>query len=286
MPKTEFVILYPPGDIRTRVGNYVALAYNIYWGLILVNKAKKISELDGRKFLQESFEVEQDVLKVQLALSAKSITHDSTMGSVTESHFLSVLRRYLPKRYTVDIGIVIDSTGKTSDQIDIIIYDNQYTPVLLDQEAHRYIPAEAVYAIFESKPTINKAYLEYASDKAASVRVLARTSIPIDYAAGTYPAKPVFPIIAGIIASTIDWADGFGTSFINIHKKLKMNGEIDCGLAVSGHCFDTFGEDGTVQICPNNHALIYFLFRLLQKLQSLGTVPAIDWNVYANILSE
>jgi hypothetical protein len=32
-------------------------------------------------------------------------------------------------------------------------------------------------------------------------------------------------------------------------------------------------------------ALIYFLFRLLGKLQSLGTVTAIDWSAYAAIVT-
>ena len=148
----------------------------------MANKAKNISKINGKVFLQDSFAVEQEILKVQLKLSSTSITHDGTMGAVTESHFISVLRRYLPKRYKIDTGIAIDSTGNTSDQIDIIIYDNQYTPVLLDQHAHRYIPSEAIYAIFESKPEINKQYLEYAANKAASVRKLIRTSIPIAHA--------------------------------------------------------------------------------------------------------
>ena len=54
------------------------------------------------------------------------------------------LRKYLPNRYAVAQGIVVDSNGATSDQIDIIIFDPQYTPTLLDQQSHRFVPAEAV----------------------------------------------------------------------------------------------------------------------------------------------
>jgi len=93
---------------------------------------------------------------------------------------------YLPKRYAADSAIVIDSTGRTSDQMDVVIYDPQYTPTLLDQHDHKYIPAEAVYAVMEVKPTVNKSYLDYAGKKAASVRRLKRTSIPIPHAGGTY----------------------------------------------------------------------------------------------------
>ena len=238
---------------------------------------------DGKEFLQNSLSIEQKLLQIKLELSSQSITHAGTMGAVNEEHFVNVLRKYLPNRYAVDTGIIIDSTGSTSHQIDVVIYDRQYTPTLLDQENHRYIPAEAVYAVFEVKPTVNKQYLNYAGDKAESVRVLHRTSIPIVHAGGEYPSKTLFPIVAGIVASKIDWADGFsGTRFQSNHSSLVDNNALDCGLAVSGDCFDMF--DGAIRIGPGENALAYFLFRLLQKLQSLGTVPAIDWNAYAEAL--
>ena len=93
---------------------------------------------------------------------------------------------YLPKRYAVDSAIVIDSNGKTSDQMDVVIYDPQYTPTLLDQHDHKYIPAEAVYAVMEVKPTVNKGYLDYAGKKAASVRRLNLTSAQISEANARY----------------------------------------------------------------------------------------------------
>jgi hypothetical protein len=247
---------------------------------------KAISNLDGRKFLQDSFAGEQAVLKSNLDLSATSITHDGTMGEVNENYFIDFLKNHLPKRYCVDRGIAIDSKGHTSDQIDIIIYDNQYTPILLFQYSHRYIPAEAIYAVFECKPIINKVNLKYAGKKAASVRTLHRTSVDITHAGGTYTAKKPFPIISGIVASDIEWTDGFGKSFSTIMSTLRGDKSIDCGLAVSGHCFDTFNEKRSIIVGPKDQALVYFLFRLLSKLRPLATVPAADWDAYANILSK
>jgi hypothetical protein len=43
--------------------------------------------------------------------------------------------------------------------------------------------------------------------------------------------------------------------------------------------------DGKVIFSPPKNALVFFIFRLLQKLQTLGTVPAVDWGKYANVLS-
>jgi hypothetical protein len=141
-----------------------------------MNKAKAKAKIDGKAFLKSAFAAEQEVLAVQLKLSSNTITHDGVMGEVNEQHFIHTLRKYLPKRYAADHGIVIDSNGATSDQIDIVIYDNLYTPTLLDQHGHQFIPSESVFCVLEVKPTINKKYLEYAGKKAWSVRNLERTT--------------------------------------------------------------------------------------------------------------
>lgn len=245
--------------------------------------AKNKSNIDGKRFLKEAFALEQKFLRVKLDLSTQSITHPGILGDVNEKYFIDVLRKYLPKRYAVDNGIVIDSAGATSEQIDVIIYDNQYTPTLLDQENHRFVPAEAVYAVFEVKPTINKNYLEYAGNKAESVRSLCRTSIPIVHAGGKFPAKVLFNIVSGIIAGKINWVDGFESKkFLENYRLLDGAKSLDCGLAVSGSYFDFY--DGSLTAGSSKQALAYFIFRLLQKLQSLGTVPAVDWNSYASAL--
>jgi hypothetical protein len=140
--------------------------------------------------------------------------------------------------------------------------------------------------VFECKPKINKYYLEYAAEKAESVRRLKRTSVPIPHAGGSYPPKPLFDIIAGILATEVEWKDGFGTSFEECYAELTGLRKLDCGLAVDGHCFDTFAANSTFTFCKTENALVFFLFRLLNQLQSLGTVPAINWNAYASQLSK
>ena len=207
-----------------------------------------------------------------------------TSGEVNEQYFIQLLRKYLPERYAVDRGIVIDSNGATSDQIDVLIFDHQYTPTLLDQQAHRFIPAEAVYCVLEVKPTINKQYLEYAGRKAESVRRLERTSVTITHAGGEHPPKVLFPIVSGIVAVNVEWTDGLqGATFQENRNALQGNQILDCGLALSDTSFDMF--DGKVIFSPPKNALVFFIFRLLQKLQTLGTVPAVDWGKYANVLS-
>lgn len=247
------------------------------------NRAKALSQTDGKAFLQAAFATEQHLLAAKLK-SSERITHNGDLGEVNEKHFIDTLRRYLPDRYTVEKAIILDSLGNTTDSIDVVVFDRQYTPALLDNEEHRYVPAEAVYAVFECKPTIHKGYLEYAAEKAATVRGMHRTSYPIKYSGGVHQPPPIH-ITSGIIATDVEWTDGFGETFRSSHGRLTGDRLLDCGLAVSGACFDTF-DDGAYTFGPKENALVFFLFRLLKRLQSVGTVPAVDWAAYAKQLSK
>lgn len=269
----------------------------------MANVAKGKSAANGLKFLLEAFTHEQAALEAKIKAAHATITHDGVMGEVIESHWIvDFFAKYLPDRYAATSGIVIDSKGQTSDQIDVIIYDNQYTPTLLSQGSHRFVTAEAVYAILEVKPKIDKTYLEYAGDKAASVRKLYRTSVPIRYAKGTYPPKDLHHIISGIVSMKADWKDGLGRSFKeNLIPFLGSQKQVDCGCALEHGAFDIFNYDRVFEheapidpalfkkklnLRQANNSLVYFMFRLLGRLQSIGTVPAVDWAAYAEVFKE
>ena len=236
-------------------------------------------------FLRKAFRSEQECLVANLK-SSERITHAGDRGEVNEQHFIDFLRRYLPNRYTVEKAIVLDSLGKVSHSIDVVIFDRQYTPTLLDNDKHRYVPAEAVYAVFECKPRIDKEYLEYAADKAASVRRLHRTSVGIHSANGMLPAKKPAHIIAGILAISIGWEKGFGTAFQTVHQRLAGERQLDCGFAAEEGSFDVFAGPKLYSYSPTDNALAYFAFRLLSKLQTVATAPAVDWMAYAKQLSD
>lgn len=232
-------------------------------------------------WMKEAFSNVRVALRAKMNLATQSVSHAGTMGAVNEEHWIELLRSYLPNRYEVATGIVIDSTGGRSEQIDVVIFDRHFTPTLLDQKDHRYIPAEAVYAVFECKPEVNKSYIEYAQLKALSVRRMIRTSVPISHAGGTYPAKPHFRILAGLLAPQAGWATGLGKSFL---KNLASDPDLalDCVCALDHGAYDLYGE--TPVIVSNEAAMMFFLFRLLDRLQSLGSVPAIDWAAYSRVI--
>jgi hypothetical protein len=235
------------------------------------------------EWMRQAFIDVQTELAFKIQRANTSITHPGAKGAVNEEHWIEIFRAYLPNRYEVASAFIIDSLGGRSQQIDLVIYDRHYTPTLLDQQSHRYVPAEAVYAVFECKPQLDKAYLEYAGEKAASVRKLHRTSVAITHAGGAFTPRAPFPIVAGILTARSSWADGLGDTFRS-HLPTQADERLDCGCALEAGGFDLF--DGDLAVRGPDGALIHFLFRLLGKLQSLGTVTAIDWGAYARILSD
>ena len=141
--------------------------------------------------LRSAFLAKQNHLLAALEIVPDLTGHGTTIGDDSEANWARVLREFLPARYGIAKGQVIDSQGGISDQIDLLIYDAQYTPLLAKTaNGDLFVPAEAVYAVFEVKQEINRKLLEYAGKKIASVRELTRTSVNIAHAGGTYdPAE-------------------------------------------------------------------------------------------------
>src|SRR3954470_21851007 len=92
--------------------------------------------------LRDVFRGLQDQMEVKLTLNRKIVGHPGAKGLATELEWISMLSTYLPRRYCADKAFVIDSKGHVSDEIDIVIYDRQYSPFILHQNGVVFIPAE------------------------------------------------------------------------------------------------------------------------------------------------
>jgi hypothetical protein len=235
------------------------------------------------KHLKSLFTASQARLSASLGASQTALTHPGAKGEASESNWLDMLHSHLPHRYRADKASVIDSNGNTSDQIDVVIYDRQYTALLYNHDGQLYIPAESVYAVFEVKQNLDKEHIEYAGCKAASVRKLHRTSARIAHAGGEYKPRDLFSITAGILTYQSSWKPPFGDSLVQVLKSRPLTERLDLGCAVAHGAFEVeYQNNGAVELSTHEGqlGLIYFFFRLLGRLQSLGTVPAIDYEVY------
>ena len=96
----------------------------------------------------------QNLMTSTLLAGRTSFAHAPTQGSTNENNWINWMRQYLPKRYCVDNAFIIDSENHLSDQMDLVIYDQQYSHLVFEMNGNKYITAESVYAVFEIK-TIN-----------------------------------------------------------------------------------------------------------------------------------
>jgi hypothetical protein len=227
----------------------------------------------------------QNQLISRLQTNREIIKHPGAKGEATEVDWSGMLSAYLPHRYQVSKAFVVDCRGNLSDQIDIVIYDRQYSPFLFNQDGTRYVPAESVYAIFEVKQSLDKAVMEYARAKAASVRRLKRTSAPIAYAGGIFSPRKPFYILAGVLCLESQWEPVFGKPFRDCFITGKTEERLDLGCVLRRGGFDAgYSKKAVLHVSAHDTALIFFFLHLMQKLQHLGTAPAIDLLAYAKIL--
>jgi hypothetical protein len=245
------------------------------------------SESDGVD-LRQLFLRKQESLAAHLQEARSVIPHSGELGTASELRWLEMLQKHLPKRYNVRKGFVIDSNGDCSDQIDIIIHDNQYSPFLLEAESTCFVPAESVYAVFDSKQTLTKGEIEYAGKKAASVRRLHRTSAQIHHLGGVSDGPNPKEIIGGILALESNWSPPFGSPFGNAIGDLAGDEALQIGCALRHGAFDAYRDDDDdlhLSVSEPEVALVTFFLGLLQLLQRMGTVPALDLVAYARSLA-
>jgi hypothetical protein len=231
--------------------------------------------------LHQVFTGQEDILRTHLR-TGKHAGHPSVQGDGTEHHWIELLRTRLPRRYDVTKAIVVDSVGGRSDQIDMVVYDRQYSPEFWEQGDHRYVPAESVYAVFEIKPSFNREYVLYAGDKIASVRRLKRTSNPFGWAGGTHDGHGGFEPLGGILCTTSEWSPAFGTPFAESRNVMDAQGQLDLGCVLGHGAFeipDRSSQD-EITISDPSVTLVTFLLTLLRRLQALGSAPALDYAAY------
>jgi hypothetical protein len=219
----------------------------------------------------------QEEMLSQLAVG-RLLDHTSSTGTATESLWLKLLQRYLPKRYRSTAAFVVDSRGRRSRQIDIAVFDNLYSPLLIPHSSGLHIPAESVYAVFEVKPTISRQWIRDASEKAASVRVLQRTSVPpIGY--GCKPLRVRSrPILAGLLATGSVWDQkSFEPDLRRALVSLPALGRLDLGCSLLHGAFE---HKRTLRVTPPDESLIFFILRLLERLREMGTAPSADLMQY------
>lgn len=122
--------------------------------------------------LRQFFEASSESMKLYFKQVTSQIEHHGEKGSAREEKIKELLEKYLPRKYSLTNGTVINAKDKQSKQVDIIIHDNLFTPILEDFQSSKVIPIESLYGMIEVKSTLSKVELNKCIKNIKSVKEL------------------------------------------------------------------------------------------------------------------
>lgn len=111
-------------------------------------------------------------LEIDYAEVTSHINHTGELGASREELLKSYIKQFLPEKFKVGRGIIVDSDEHQSRQQDFIIYDAFNSPAALLMDSVQVLPIESVYCTIEVKSTINKTELSKCIENIKSVRTL------------------------------------------------------------------------------------------------------------------
>jgi hypothetical protein len=123
------------------------------------------------------FKAVQRQMEAELEAVRYAITHAGVKGAVNEEVIRRFLRNYLPSNLAIDSGFIVDTNGKISKQLDIIIYDAAKIPTFFMATGLRVIPVECVYAVVEVKTSLTVAELDGCFANMESVKILEKKAL-------------------------------------------------------------------------------------------------------------
>lgn len=142
----------------------------------------------GKLFDEVSKKMNNDMNETRKAIDK----HAGIKGASFEEIFRTFLRKYLPKAFDISTGFIVDSNGKQSRQLDVIISDAMRTPVFYEKGETRIFPVECVYAVIEVKAKLEASDLDGILENMLSVRRLTKKAYRSEPSYN--PAFTAFPI--------------------------------------------------------------------------------------------
>lgn len=105
--------------------------------------------------------------------------HPPTIGGFREEIWKQLFEQIVPKKYVIEQSVfLMDSNGEVSDEVDLAIFDEMYTPYIFRNGRIKFIPIEAVAAVVQCKSNIHqsKKTIDNLRDWCASISKLQTAS--------------------------------------------------------------------------------------------------------------
>jgi len=102
------------------------------------------------------------------------IEHDGMMGRFREQMVEGFLRPHLPEVYGLATGQAFSGSGKTSNQLDVIVYDRIFSGAVMFGTGFGLFPCESVFGAIEVKSTLEGKELKQSIENIKSLKALNR----------------------------------------------------------------------------------------------------------------
>lgn len=114
-----------------------------------------------------------------------SLIHPGEYGGYRERLLETLLRAFLPNYSATGTGFAVSRFGKTSTQIDVVIYDSEELPKIEDPSLRRFFPIEGVLAAGEVKSKVRESELQGYLQKLMDIKRMA-----LEPPANLIPTRP------------------------------------------------------------------------------------------------
>ena len=100
-----------------------------------------------------------------------------------------------------------------------------------------------------------------------------------------YPAKPLIPILGGLLTFESEWSPALGPS---LKRRWLQRSATDGSISAASHRTAIFFDQTRrpLHFVNENKPATAFLFKLISQLQFSGTVPMIDVEAYGQWLTK
>lgn len=180
-------------------------------------------------------------LQAEVSVFAALVAHEGERGRENEAVLARILDGFVPLRYGIGSGLLVDTEDHYSRQTDIVLFDQSDEPRLFAQTTQLLFPIESVLASIEIKTTLRGGDIEDCFAKAKDMRELVTARrhpngashplfVVLAYRAGQEPATIMRKLLAadpeqrpdllcvveqGILAGTSDAINAGGVEDYN-----------------------------------------------------------------------
>jgi hypothetical protein len=111
-------------------------------------------------------------LHAEVRIIARLIPHMGERGREAETAFARLLGSFVPQRLGVGTGLLFDTNGSYSRQMDIVLFDQSDEPAVLAQTTQLLFPVETVIGVIEVKSRLDRDEIADCGIKGTSIRGL------------------------------------------------------------------------------------------------------------------